>query len=382
MATDQQLAVKDKADSVRKALERMRPKMAQALPKHLTPERLLRVTMSALQANPKLLDCDRTSLFAAVLTAAQLGLEPDGVLGHAYLVPFRVANGPPKVQFIPGYKGLLTLARNSGDIQTIQAHEVCKGDDFHYAYGLKEDLHHVVSDDVERSWENVTHFYAYATFKDGGHIFEVMTRAQVEAIRDNSQGYKAFKAGSIKTNPWDPSQPSSIQMGRKTAIRRIANYLPLQVQKAAAIDAAYEVGKHARTDEYGEVIIDGESTEIEGTLEAPTNTAQAKLDHLAGAGGEQEEEQQASSATTKKKRGKKSTKKTPSEPSGDDNPPEISAGQLVAAIMKATKVEEVDDQLDLANALGDEEKAQVKQAADSKRRQLEGGGSALFPDET
>ena len=84
----QSVAVKERIDTVRQQLEKMMPQMKMALPAHLTPERLLRVTMTAVQNNPKLLDCDRKSFFAAIMTSAQLGLEPDGVMGQAYLIPF------------------------------------------------------------------------------------------------------------------------------------------------------------------------------------------------------------------------------------------------------------------------------------------------------
>ncbi|WP_022727259.1 recombinase RecT [Fodinicurvata sediminis] len=264
-----QNVAKQEVDTVRNALERLKPQLALALPKHLTPERLVRVTMTAVQNTPKLLDCDRTSLFAAVVTCAQLGLEPDGVLGQAYLVPF---NG--KVQFIPGYKGLLTLARNSGEISSIQAHEVCENDEFNYIYGLEEHLSHRPAEG-ERG--EITHFYAYAKFKDGGYVFEVMTRAQVERIRDASEGYKSFKKGYTKSSPWEDHFP---QMGRKTAIRRLANYLPMSVQRAAAFEDAFDRGEHASTDQYGDLVIEG--GDIVSEAEDTGTKAASKLDALAG----------------------------------------------------------------------------------------------------
>lgn len=285
---NKQVHIKQEADTVRAALERLKPQLAMALPKHLTPERLVRITMTAVQNTPKLLECDRTSLFAAVTTCAQLGLEPDGVLGQAYLVPFG-----GKVQFIPGYKGYLTLARNSGEISSIQAHEVCANDKFEYAYGLDEKLHHIPA---EGDRGEITHFYAYAKYKDGGHIFEVLTRAQVETIRDNSEGYKsalASKAAAEK-NPSDAWKMKAYdsspwvkhfeQMGRKTAIRRLANYLPMSVQRAAALDAAYDEGRHGHTDNYGDVVIDGEHEEIneQDVQQEGAKAATSKLDALAG----------------------------------------------------------------------------------------------------
>ena len=240
------IALKGEADSVRTALERMRPQFQMALPRHLTPDRLLRVAMTAIQNTPKLLDCDRTSLYSAIMTCAQLGLEPDGVLGQAYLVPFG-----GKVQFIPGYKGLIALARNSGDVVSIQAHEVCKRDQFSYAFGLNEKLEHIPHDGDRGE---ITHFYAVARFKDGGHHFDVMTKAEVDVIRSRSPG-----------RDQDPWKVHYTEMGKKTAIRRIAKYLPLNVQKAAALADSYDGGRHATLDVHGDVTIEGEAQETIGT---------------------------------------------------------------------------------------------------------------------
>lgn len=234
-------------DSVRAALEKMRPQMAMALPKHITPERMLRVTMSAVQVNPKLLECDRTSLFSAVMSCCQLGLEPDGVLGQAYLIPFS-----GRVQFIPGYKGLIALARNSGEVISIEAHEVCENDDFDFAFGLNGRLEHVPARGNRGA---VTHFWAMARFKDGGYHYDVMTKEEVDAIRARSPGKNS-----------DPWKIHYNEMGKKTVIRRIAKYLPLSVQKAVAIEAAYESGRPASTDAHGDIVIEAAKPESSGEI--------------------------------------------------------------------------------------------------------------------
>jgi recombination protein RecT len=240
------VARKSEADSVRQALEKMRPQFQMALPKHLTPDRLLRVAMTAIQNTPKLLECDRTSLYSAIMTCAQLGLEPDGVLGQAYLVPFA-----GRVQFIPGYKGLITLARNSGDVVSIAAHEVRERDHFIYAFGLNEKLEHVPARS-ERG--EITYFYAIARFKDGGHHWDVMTRAEVEIVRNRSAGWQS----AVKFNKQDKSPWSTdfAEMGKKTVIRRIAKYLPMSVQKASALADSFDAGRHATLDVHGDVVID------------------------------------------------------------------------------------------------------------------------------
>lgn len=264
---------RENVDTVRKALELLKPQMALALPRHLTPERLVRVAMSAIQQNPKLLECNRTSLFAAVMTCAQLGLEPDGVLGQAYLVPFK-----DRVQFIPGFRGLISLARNSGEVVSIAAHEVCKNDHFAYQFGIEERLEHVPASGDRGE---IVAFYAIAKFKDGGHHFDVMTTKEVEAIRDKSSGFQTAKrfakAGEEPQSPW---VQHFVEMGKKTAIRRIAKYLPMNVQKAAAIADMYESGRHAELGEAGELVIEQPSTSdqvIDVKAEAPT----ASLDSFA-----------------------------------------------------------------------------------------------------
>lgn len=270
------LQVKQESDTVRTLLEKMKGQFEMALPKHVTPDRLIRVALTAVQNTPKLLECDRRSLLSAVMTCAQLGLEPDGVLGQAYLVPFK-----GKVQFIPGYKGLISLAFNSGDVISLKAMAVRERDNFSYEYGLDEHLRHKVASGDRGE---ITDFYAYARLKGGGFVFEVMSRAEVEKVRDGSEGYKAFKAGFTKSTPWHDHFE---QMGRKTLIRRLSNYLPRSVQKAAAFEDAYERGVPAVANDLGEIVLIEDQTEEgeEAIDERRAAVTTSKLDAIAGAGG-------------------------------------------------------------------------------------------------
>lgn len=215
------------AESIRQALERMKGELAAALPKHLTPERLARVALTTIRTNPKLLECEVTSLIAAVMQSAQLGLEP-GILGHAYFVPFnRKIKEPGKpdrwvkdVQFLIGYKGLVELARRSGQIQSIAAGTICKGDKFIFAKGFEEKLEHVPN--FESRGEAVG-FYAYAVTKDGGRYAEVMTLEEINKIR--------FRSKSADSGPWVSDFE---EMAKKTVLRRLAKLLPLSIEFADA----------------------------------------------------------------------------------------------------------------------------------------------------
>lgn len=236
-----------RVDTVRATLERMKPQFELALPKHLTVDRLLRVIITACQNNPRLLECDLTSLCSAAMSCAQLGLEPDGVLGQAYLIPFK-----NKVQFIAGYKGLITLARNSGEVSTVYAHVVRENDHFYYEYGSNKRLEHKPA---KKNRGDIIGFYSFADFTDGSNHFEYLSNEEVLEIRDDSLGWKAFQAGRAKESTWN-SKSGYVEMGRKTLIRRIAKYLPLSVQRAVEISSLNESGKIANISEEGGIVID------------------------------------------------------------------------------------------------------------------------------
>src|SRR6185369_3570445 len=137
--------------------------------------------MTSIQRTPKLLDCTQASLLAAVIQSAQLGLEPDGVIGHAYLVPYgKVA------QLIIGYKGLIDLARRRGHISTIYAQPVYEKDRYRM-------IRHIYRDDLEYEPADVddpgplARVYAVARLRGGGEQFECMRKREIDAIRRRSR---------------------------------------------------------------------------------------------------------------------------------------------------------------------------------------------------
>lgn len=260
-------------------LNQKRGELAKMLPKTLSIDRLLKVAQIAATTTPQLAKCDVPSLVGAIGQCAQMGLEPNTVLGHAYLVPFNTkrkdANGQERwvnsVQVIIGYKGLIDLARRSGQIVSIAAHEVCEHDQFELVYGLDEKLNHTPALGDRGA---VIGFYAVAKLTGGGHAFEFMSVAQVEDIRQASQGFQqAKKYNKEGSHPWTVH---FVEMGRKTVIRRLAKYLPLSIefQTAAALDEAASRGQDQRID-----TIDGEflvtaSAEDGASMDADPDTGE------------------------------------------------------------------------------------------------------------
>jgi len=112
-----------------KALE---PEIARALPSVITPERFTRMALNALNNTPKLAECTQMSFLGALMSAAQLGLEPNTPLGQAYLIPYK-NKGVLECQFQIGYKGLLDLVYRNEMVQTVQAQTVYENDEYDYA---------------------------------------------------------------------------------------------------------------------------------------------------------------------------------------------------------------------------------------------------------
>ncbi|WP_293365059.1 recombinase RecT [Phenylobacterium sp.] len=227
-----------KIGEFRGVLDQMKPQIKMALPRHLDPDRMLRIVLTTVQRTPKLLDCTKESLLGCIVSCAQLGLEPDGLLGHAYLIPFfNSRKNVTECQLIVGYKGLRKLAMQSGEVSSISARVVHEKDDFDYEYGLNEKLRHVPSDAEDPG--KVTYAYAIFRLKDGGHHFDVMTAREINRIRDNSQGYKRDKNSSPWTQNYD-------EMAKKTAFRRASKMAPASIDdrtaKAFALDDRAEQG--------------------------------------------------------------------------------------------------------------------------------------------
>lgn len=254
-----------------KNLEKCLPKFELVLKgTGLSPARLKQTIISALMANPYLAKSDPTSIMQAAMSAAVLGLECDGATGQGYIVPYG-----SKAQFITGYKGYITLAKNNGYI--VSGCAVRENDKFEYEQGLTPFLKHKPA--TGSATERGAIIYTYATARHASlpPLFDVMHVEQINEIRDGSQGYKAFMAGKIKSNPWATNYE---KMAIKTAIRSLAPQLPLNVQKAHALESAFEGGKLSHITEDGDVVIDGESQDLDqgGTKEQPDLTEELGLD--------------------------------------------------------------------------------------------------------
>ncbi|MBU9550373.1 recombinase RecT [Burkholderia multivorans] len=242
--------------SVKQFFESQKATLAAVLPRHVSPDRMLKIALGALRTTPKLMECTVESLMGAVVQCSQLGLEPNTPLGHAYLIPFEKkkkvggewVTEKVETQIVIGYKGLIDLARRSGQVVSIAAHAVYEHDHFDYAFGLDEKLEHKPAMSARG---RVIAFYAVAKLVGGGHAFEVMSAEQVNEIRDASQNYK-FARDKEKT-VWGQHYE---EMGRKTVLRRLFKYLPVSIELASAA-ALDDVGASGRSQAL-DTVLDGD----------------------------------------------------------------------------------------------------------------------------
>lgn len=215
-----------KSMSITDMIKAMQPEIKKALPSVITPERFTRMAISSLNNTPELQNCSPISFLAALMNAAQLGLEPNTPLGHAYLIPYK-NKGTYECQFQIGYKGLIDLAYRNGQMQTIQAQSVYENDYFEYEFGLEPKLVHRPA--FEDRGE-VTYFYGLFRTVNGGYGFSVMSKVEMDAYA--KQYSKAFDSSY---SPWKTCYE---EMAKKTVIKQALKYAPIKtdLQKVLSSD--------------------------------------------------------------------------------------------------------------------------------------------------
>lgn len=208
-------------------LDKMAPEMAKIMPKYMTPQRMARIVLGEIRKNENLQRCTMESLGAAIMKAAEVGLEPSSTLGHAYLMPFMNSKKNAAGQWVKtweaelviGYKGYIVMASRSGI--KIHANEICQNDLFDYEEGTNPYIKH------KKALTNrgkVIAYYAAAIEKDGTSRFSIMGAEDVlEHAKANSKSYD--KENGRFRGPWAAHFHS---MAKKTVIKDLMTYLPYE----------------------------------------------------------------------------------------------------------------------------------------------------------
>lgn len=228
--------------------------LRRALPPHVRPDRFRRNFINAVMQNSELLSCTPQQVFREVSKAAGLGLELDPQLGEAYLVLRNSKTRDGKWIKVPnlqiGYRGMLKLARQAGESALIYAHEVAERDVFECSLGDQKSLIHKPTIFGDRG--EVVGFYAVVKYKTGETDFEIMSRQQIDAIRNKSDGWKAFADNKIKDTPWNSAYE---EMAKKTVLRRLLKRVP------QSSDMADQLVDHLAEEDRAE-FVDAEAREV------------------------------------------------------------------------------------------------------------------------
>lgn len=233
------VAKKQKPDGVIEYLNRQnfQEKLALALPKSagIDVDRFVRSAISDFRLNPALQECSVPSVLGFYMQAAMLGLEPSSMLGQCYPVPFYNKNTDTKeCQFIAGYRGLLSIARRSGEIAKVEPHVVYEKDQFEITYGLHSDLVHVPF--LGENPGNILGAYCVITFQNGMQQYEFMPKHKIDQHRKRSKG--------SNYGPWSTDYE---EMAKKTVFRSMFKWLPISVEMGAAMRADESVVRFSPT---------------------------------------------------------------------------------------------------------------------------------------
>jgi len=219
-------------ENFKKVLWNSRAQWATALPEYLTEKRMFAVAVNCLTRTPRLLECDAASLFRCIAQCAELGLEPGGALGQAYLVPFL-----KEAQLIIGYRGYLELARRSGVLLQAETHIVYSKDKFTIEYGLDPKLAHSPHLGSDRGAPVAVYFIG--RLANGEKHVEIMPWDEIQKIKTRA-------LARTPKSPW--GEPDfEPEMARKTVIRRAAKYLPLDGKLRDALEHEDELGEVVTT---------------------------------------------------------------------------------------------------------------------------------------
>ena len=202
------------------------------LPSVISPQQFLRLALNALQNTPHLMECTMQTFYGAIMQCAQLGLKPN-VNGEAYLIPFKnnKKGGVYECQFIVGYKGLMILARRSGEVANIDAQTVYANDEFDLAYGFEPVLVHKPYLKGDRG--EPVGFYATVLLKDGGKSAHYMTVS-------DAQRYGKRYSKAYNNSPWVTDFEA---MAKKSCLRQVLKYAPMSTDVDRAIEADNHVLK-------------------------------------------------------------------------------------------------------------------------------------------
>lgn len=218
---------------------------------NIRPSVFKQVVLTEIKKSPKMLDAfvqNPSSMFAAIIFSAQLGLMPSESLGQFFMKLDYDKNNGYIIKPIIGYQGLVSILQRDGNVQSIWAESVHEGDEFTYELGLEPKLTHIPSDPIRTSM-SLTYVYVVSKLKNGEKQFKVMSRSELlSTINLQKERNDLYFNDQKDPNFW---------MLKKIVLKQLAKFLPKDYLGTFAIqmDNALEGGNKIELNENNEIEI-------------------------------------------------------------------------------------------------------------------------------
>ncbi|HEY1808884.1 MAG TPA: recombinase RecT [Acidobacteriaceae bacterium] len=213
-------------------LEKLKPQMEAALPRHMNPDRMARIVLTEMRKTPKLFMCTRESVFGSIIAASQLGLEP-GIMGQCYLIPYK-----DTCTLVPGWKGYMDLLSRTGRAGAWTG-AVYEDDEFDFEYGDRPSIHHKPG---KWSKNPAALIYTYSVGRVNGMEWPVIDVWDIDKIWDHRG-----KMNKVGDRHYSYAYPE--MYARKIPLLQVVKYMPTSVEltSAQALDHAAAEGKQKLT---------------------------------------------------------------------------------------------------------------------------------------
>lgn len=226
-------------DQIYDLLAAHKQSIVRVLPKHVTPERIMRIAHQEITSGGRLRECTHVSLLNGVIEISVLGLE----IGRtAYLVPFKNKHsGRYEATVIIDYRGFIELGFRSGMVSSWPFKPVYAADEFQVSEGTHREIRHFPKLDGDRG--QLVAAYSVVNFNGGGFDFEVVGLEDVAVVKKRSA---SFRRGD---GPW-ADEDDEWTMWCKTAVRRLSKRVPQspELQRAVVLDEMAEAGLRQKLD--------------------------------------------------------------------------------------------------------------------------------------
>lgn len=207
----------------------------------MSAEKFMTVVGNAVRKTPKLLNCDRRTLFGAILTAAEFGLEPNTPAQLSYIIPYGT-----EAQFQIGYHGVVTMMYRNSRILKVSSEVVYENDDFDYFMDDGMNMRVTFKPNLNGVRGDIKGIFAVVHVKDAEPFFKYMSRDKLLEIKKCSKNPGMYE-GKNDPEHW---------MYKKAVLKQVAKLVPKTeaVSNALSIDSMIDGGGSVIVDENGKVV--------------------------------------------------------------------------------------------------------------------------------